>query len=72
MLTLHLTLRVLAQKVHPRKYAGREASAHTPGPATVDVDDSVEQPIDFLEPHLSGQGFLTPHTGFYSADAPHL
>lgn len=55
-----------------RKYAGCEASAHTLAPATVVVDDSVEHPVDCVEHHLSGQGFLTPHTGFYSPDTPHL
>lgn len=55
-----------------RKYAGREASAHTLAPAAVVVDDSVEHCVVCTEPDVSRKVFLTPHTGFYSSETPHL
>lgn len=55
-----------------RKYAGREASAHTLAPAAVVVDDSVERPVVWTEPDVSGKVYLTPHAGFYSSETSHL
>lgn len=55
-----------------RKYAGREASAHTLALAAVVVDESVERTFVCIEPHISGEAFLTSHSGSYSPKIPYL